>query len=90
MAKTPLEIKSLARAHTESAIKTLVGIMQQDSAPAAARVTAAQVLLNRGWGMPEQKIEGDVAVTYVARMPARVAGMGEWQQQYAPTKPPLQ
>ena len=50
MAKTPTEIKSLARAHTEKAIKVLVGIMNQKKAPMAARVSAAQALLDRGWG----------------------------------------
>ena len=59
MAKTPLEIKSLARKHTETALKTLAGIMEQSSAPAAARVAAAQALLDRGWGKPTQTIAGD-------------------------------
>lgn len=60
MAKAPIEIKSLARSYTDSAIKTLVGVMQQPDAPAAARVTAAQALLDRGWGKPTQTIEANV------------------------------
>ena len=52
MAKTPAEIRSLARAHTASAIKVLVGIMLQAKAPPAARVSAANALLDRGWGRP--------------------------------------
>jgi hypothetical protein len=61
MAKTPTEIKSLARGHTATAINTLAGIMQQADAPAAARVSAATALLDRGWGKPAQAIgtEGD-------------------------------
>lgn len=59
MAKTPTEIRSLARSHTESAINALVGIMNQPEAPAAARVSAASVLLDRGWGKPTQPISGD-------------------------------
>jgi hypothetical protein len=59
MAKTPTDIRSLARAHTESALKVLAGIMNQDDAPAAARVSAAQALLDRGWGKPTQPIAGD-------------------------------
>ena len=55
--KTTAEIRSLARAHTETAIRTLVGIMRQTKAPAAARVSAAQALLDRGWGKPSQTIE---------------------------------
>ncbi len=57
MAKAPIEIKSLARSHTETAIRTLVGVMNQGDAPAAARVSAAQALLDRGWGKPLQAVE---------------------------------
>ena len=56
--KTITEIKSLARAHTDSAIKVLSGIMNQPNAPEAARVAAANSLLDRGWGKPTQGIEG--------------------------------
>jgi phage terminase large subunit len=59
MAKAPTEIRSLARSHTETALKVLAGIMQQDDAPAAARVGAATALLDRGWGKPTQPIAGD-------------------------------
>lgn len=58
MAKAPTEIKSLARSHTESALNTLKGIMNQGDAPAAARVSAALGLLDRGWGKPAQAIVG--------------------------------
>jgi hypothetical protein len=58
MSKTPTIIKSLARAHTETAINVLAGIMNQPDAPPAARVTAAEALLNRGWGKPAQAIVG--------------------------------
>jgi hypothetical protein len=58
MAKAPTEIKSLARAHTDTAINVLARIMQQDSAPPSARVAASQALLDRGWGKPAQAIVG--------------------------------
>ncbi len=54
MAKATAEIRSLARAHTETAINALVGIMNQKKAPPAARVSAANALLDRGWGKPTQ------------------------------------
>lgn len=54
MAKTPTEIRSLARKHTESAINCLAGIMNKDTAPEAARVSAANALLDRGWGKAPQ------------------------------------
>lgn len=59
MAKTPTVIKSLARAHTETALNVLAGIMRQEDAPPAARVSAAQALLDRGWGKPAQAIGGE-------------------------------
>lgn len=59
MAKASADIRSLARAHTEKAVRTLVGIMSQPKAPAAARVSAAEAILSRGWGKPTQPISGD-------------------------------
>ncbi|MGD9725273.1 MAG: hypothetical protein AB7R40_23510 [Nitrospiraceae bacterium] len=59
MAKAPTEIRSLARSHTESALKTLAGIMNEPDAPHAARVSAANSLLDRGWGKAAQIIAGD-------------------------------
>lgn len=59
MAKAPTQIRSLARAHTESAVKVLAGIMNETAAPHAARVSAATSLLDRGWGKPTQPIAGD-------------------------------
>jgi len=59
MAKAPAEIKSLARSHTATAVKTLVSIMNQKKAPPAARVSAAQALLDRGWGKPVQALTGE-------------------------------
>ena len=58
MAKAPTEIRSLARGHTESALKVLAGIMNEDQAPHSARVSAATALLDRGWGKPAQAIIG--------------------------------
>ena len=57
MAKTPTEIKSLARQHTDAALKTLAGVMNSTEAPPAARVAAANSLLDRGWGKAESKSE---------------------------------
>ena len=59
MAKSLTEIRSLARAHTATAINVLAGIMQEAEAPHAARVSAATALLDRGWGKPTQPISGD-------------------------------
>jgi hypothetical protein len=59
MAKTPTDIRSLARGHTEGALATLASIMHSGEAPPAARVAAANSLLDRGWGKPTQIVQGD-------------------------------
>jgi hypothetical protein len=59
MAKTPTDIRSLARGHTEGALATLASIMHSAEAPPAARVAAANSLLDRGWGKPTQIVQGD-------------------------------
>lgn len=59
MAKAPIEIRSLARQHTAAAIKTLVDIMGKEGVNEAARVSAANSLLDRGWGKPSQPITGE-------------------------------
>ena len=61
MSKTSTDIRSLARLHTGKAIQTLAGIMNQVKAPAAARVAAAQAILDRGWGKPTQTIEAKIS-----------------------------
>jgi hypothetical protein len=57
--KIPADLKSLARGHTELAIKTLAGMLSQAAVPAAARVSAASILLDRGWGKPAQAHTGE-------------------------------
>ena len=63
MAKTPTDIRSLARSHTQLAIRTLVGIAAQRSASDSSRVAAATALLDRGWGKPKQELELNQEVT---------------------------
>lgn len=50
MAKAPTDIRSRARAHTDKAIRVLVEIMENRSAPYMARALAATEILNRGFG----------------------------------------
>lgn len=56
-ARTLTEIRSLARSHTRAAINVLVGVMRSDDATPAARVSAANAILDRGWGKATQPIE---------------------------------
>lgn len=53
------EIQELARLHTESAIETLAAIMGDGKVSAAARVSAAAALLDRGYGKAPQFIAGN-------------------------------
>ena len=53
------EVRDLARQYTPAAIEALEGIMNQATAPASARVAAAEALLNRAWGRPTQPVSGD-------------------------------
>jgi hypothetical protein len=57
MAKALTEIRSLARSHTRTALNALVGVMRSKDATAAARVSAANAILDRGWGKATQAIE---------------------------------
>jgi hypothetical protein len=47
-AKAITEIRSLARSHTRTVIAVLAQIMRSEDATAAARVSAAKALLDRG------------------------------------------
>ena len=50
------EVRDLARQHTDEAIETLATIMRNEKAPPAARVSAAESILSRGWGKAPQEI----------------------------------
>ena len=65
MAKIPADIRSLARGYTNVCIKTLGGIAK-DGNNEQARISAAAILLDRGWGKPQQdntlEIKGEIKV----------------------------
>jgi hypothetical protein len=56
-ARTLIEIRSIARSHTRTAINVLVGIMRSKDATPAARVSAANAILDRGWGKVAQPLQ---------------------------------
>jgi hypothetical protein len=58
VAKTPTDIRSLARSHTQAAINCLVSVMK-NSTNDSAKATAANSLLDRGWGKATQPISGE-------------------------------
>lgn len=62
----------------------MAGIMNEPSAPHAARVSAANSLLDRGWGKAEQKLEAEHVHRYIARIPEKAPSTEAWQQQHSP------
>ena len=76
--KVIAEVKELARAHTGEAIGTLVSIMTNPKYAPAARVSAANALLDRGYGKPPQHITGEGGPSYVVRLPEPCKTAGEW------------
>jgi hypothetical protein len=85
MPRALTDIKAAARIHTKSALHTLAKIMTCEEAPHAARVAAAQALLNRGWGQPAQAIEIAGELTHnVIRAPQVIDNTIEWSNQHVP------
>ena len=54
------EVQELARQHTTEAVQTLVAIMTDVDQPAPARVSAANAILDRGFGKPPQSLNHEV------------------------------
>jgi hypothetical protein len=60
-------LKSLCRAHTEANIKMIAGYATSEQVDPDLRLRAANILLERGWGKPQQdqthEIKGEIKVT---------------------------
>jgi len=73
-------LSDIAKQHTEAAVQALVDVLT-DGESEAARVSAANSLLDRGWGRPKQDIGVEVSddlVEIIAERRAQVAaGRGE-------------
>ena len=62
MAERIIDVRSLARAHTECCIKKLSGFVNAvEGVPPSVQVQAAAILLERGWGRPVQPLTGEDA-----------------------------
>jgi hypothetical protein len=70
-------VQEAAREHSSDAIKVLSAIMNNAKAPAAARISAASALLDRGYGKPLQAVDStNVNVIYaISDQPATIE---EW------------
>jgi len=53
-------VRELAKTYTTQAIETLAEIMHDTGATANARVKAAEALLDRAWGRPQQSVDMQV------------------------------
>jgi len=74
MSKALTEIRSLARSHTRTALNILVQVMRNKDATPAARVSAANAILDRGWGKAIQAIEnGDRPLELIHRIERVIA-----------------
>jgi hypothetical protein len=85
--KRDRDIEALAREYTEAALRTLAEICADPKAPPAARVAAANALLDRAWGKPRQPLEhaGELEHRrYVIVSPPPCETVEEWFEQYVP------
>lgn len=60
------ELRDLARQHTQLALQTLIDIAQRGENE-SARVTAANAILDRGWGKPAVPVaedDGPMEITF--------------------------
>ncbi len=64
---TPAE---LARAHTQAAINALASLMTEASSD-AAKISAANAILDRGWGRARQEAEAELDSVDLADLIAR-------------------
>jgi len=78
--KTEKDVRSIARSHTEMAIRTLTAIAKQPKAQPSARVAAAQALLDRGWGKPNQPVDFEDKTNYAVT--DKPITQEDWEKQY--------
>src|SRR5215471_10962698 len=57
MPRIPPDLASLARTHTKTATNVVVGILRSPKASDQARLHAAEIIFDRGWGKPKQAAE---------------------------------
>ena len=91
MPRSLTDIRSEARKHTKRAIEVLGGILACENSTDDARIKAAAVLLDRGWGKPQVHIEIDETIHHV--ITDETMDVGDWSETYrdrvaAPTRPP--
>lgn len=57
------QVMELAREYTTDAIDALKNVLKSADSPPAAKVSAATVILDRGWGKPKETVDMTVKQT---------------------------
>src|SRR5215207_11206302 len=76
------EVETLARTYTVEALETLADLMR-NGASDNVRMAAANALLNRGWGLPRQAIDGSLAIAPVPPKPIERMSLAEIEAELA-------
>ncbi|MDP3940175.1 MAG: DUF5681 domain-containing protein [Deltaproteobacteria bacterium] len=84
--KVVKDVQELARTYTTEAVATLAEVMRDKEAAPAARVVAANAILDRGYGKPAQHISAEVETRYVAELPSVAQDGDTWERQYSPRR----
>jgi len=87
---TKEELQQIARKYTLPAMKALVQVIEDEDAPPSARIQAATVILERGWGKPKQEISVGINETFDRMSDAELRGVlsaSLAQLGYAPAGP---
>ena len=71
-------VSELARDYSERALTVLIDVMEDAEASKAARVSAAEAVLDRGWGKPKQDMDINVK-TDRAEILERARERGPWR-----------
>ncbi|GEO18235.1 DUF5681 domain-containing protein [Microvirga aerophila] len=76
------EVETLARTYTVEALETLANLMR-NGASDNVRMAAANALLNRGWGLPRQAIDGSLAIAPAPPKPIERMSLAEVEAELA-------
>jgi hypothetical protein len=76
------EVETLARTYTVEALETLADLMRNGVSD-NVRMAAANALLNRGWGLPRQAIDGSLAIAPVPPKPIERMSLAEVEAELA-------
>ncbi len=74
--RMPDELKEAFRDYSMDALNTLVTILKDEEAKNSDRIRAAEIILERGWGKPEQAVSLETVTSDVGvvLLPARGDG----------------